>query len=497
MKKILFPFLLILFLTAPAHAQSYIGVNGNDVGVGIAPSPITGNSEDGYSIDGHWAGANMEHVRIVPADELGTGDCTAELQAIIDEVYDSGDGAGHIFLPVGTYSVNVTIYPGITLIGAGAYATILRPYTDAAVIKTPTDIVTNQIAIKNLQIWGDITKSSNDGIVLATSSESTWVDNVIIEGCYIRACGRYGLYTYGTSNTGPFVQHLTIRNTTIADNVSSGLYIDGYLYETVFINVTLKQNGSGTVPDMYSAIQGGSGTIYRLSWIGGTITNADYPTSAELVSLNHAKSVHFENVHFEQADKMLLLSGSQTARIKVSGCDFASASNITTGIEIEYCKNCDFTGNDFNCTATMTNAIAQTNVNYPERIANINVENNAYTGVTTPTTLSDYTRISDSGTINAYRSSLLVDTYDNAATDNLDYIYDADGSTGSAFPHGKIITILARNGSHDVVVKHGTGNIYLLNNTDFTMDNREDKLTLIWDAANAAWAELSRIEHSS
>ena len=53
---------------------------------------------------------------------------------------------------------------------------------------------------------------------------------------------------------------------------------------------------------------------------------------------------------------------------------------------------------------------------------------------------------------------------------------------------GQIIVIKAENTARSVVAKDGTGNLKLAG--DFTMDNTEDTLMLVYDGSN--WLEVTR-----
>ena len=84
------------------------------------------------------------------------------------------------------------------------------------------------------------------------------------------------------------------------------------------------------------------------------------------------------------------------------------------------------------------------------------------------------------GAVTATTSFHAIDTEAAGATDDLDTI--SGGQTG------QVLYIHAANGARDVVAKDGTGNLKLAG--DFTMDNAEDTLTLIFDGTN--WLELAR-----
>ena len=78
-----------------------------------------------------------------------------------------------------------------------------------------------------------------------------------------------------------------------------------------------------------------------------------------------------------------------------------------------------------------------------------------------------------------------VDTEGDAATDDLETI---NGGID-----GQIIVINARNTARTVVVKDNTGNLRLAG--DFSMNNRQDRLMLIYDSGTATWNEVSRSDN--
>lgn len=89
------------------------------------------------------------------------------------------------------------------------------------------------------------------------------------------------------------------------------------------------------------------------------------------------------------------------------------------------------------------------------------------------------------GAVTATKSYHTVDTEADAASDDLDTI-----SGGVA---GAMLVITAADSARSVVAKDGTGNLLL--SGDFTMDNAEDTLTLLYNGSN--WLELSRSDNGA
>jgi hypothetical protein len=87
-----------------------------------------------------------------------------------------------------------------------------------------------------------------------------------------------------------------------------------------------------------------------------------------------------------------------------------------------------------------------------------------------------------SGAITVTGSYHRVDTEGDGATDDL--------TTINGGIDGMRLVLRAENGARDVVVKDGTGNIQCVG--DFTMDNVQDTIELIYDSTLTAWLEIGR-----
>ena len=96
-----------------------------------------------------------------------------------------------------------------------------------------------------------------------------------------------------------------------------------------------------------------------------------------------------------------------------------------------------------------------------------------------------------SGVITITHGYHTVDTEGDASTDDLTTINDHAGGT-TAFTVGQILVLRAANAGRTVVVKDGS-NLALAG--DFSLDNNNDTITLIWTGAK--WAEISRSDNAS
>jgi hypothetical protein len=85
------------------------------------------------------------------------------------------------------------------------------------------------------------------------------------------------------------------------------------------------------------------------------------------------------------------------------------------------------------------------------------------------------------GVITASATNMIVDTEGGAATDDLDTINGGG--------NGDILLLRSTNSARDIVVKHGTGNIYLNGQVDKTLSHGMDTLLLI--RLGPDWGQLS------
>jgi hypothetical protein len=92
-----------------------------------------------------------------------------------------------------------------------------------------------------------------------------------------------------------------------------------------------------------------------------------------------------------------------------------------------------------------------------------------------------------SGVITADRSYHVVDTESAGASDDLDTI--------NAVADGQRLVLRAANSGRTVVVKDATGNIQCAG--DFSLDNTQDTIELIYDSTLAAWLEISRSDNGA
>jgi hypothetical protein len=88
-----------------------------------------------------------------------------------------------------------------------------------------------------------------------------------------------------------------------------------------------------------------------------------------------------------------------------------------------------------------------------------------------------------SGEITVTNSYYEVDTEGDAASDDLDTI-----NGGS---HGMLLFLHPVSSSRDIVLKDGTGNIWMNGSADLTLATRQDYAMLLYDAHRAKWVGQS------
>lgn len=96
--------------------------------------------------------------------------------------------------------------------------------------------------------------------------------------------------------------------------------------------------------------------------------------------------------------------------------------------------------------------------------------------------LNPNTETISSGAITYSGAHMVIDTEGAAASDDLDTISGAND--------GDIAILQISDSSRNVVLKHGTGNLNLVNGQDVTLDTVTDKITLIF--RGSSWDQLSR-----
>jgi hypothetical protein len=105
-------------------------------------------------------------------------------------------------------------------------------------------------------------------------------------------------------------------------------------------------------------------------------------------------------------------------------------------------------------------------------------------------TIAPLTATIASGAITVNGNYMVIDTQDATTSDELDNISGAQRGS-----HGSRLVLRAANSARTVVVKDGTGNLRLAG--DFSLDNEQDTITLIFDSALDLWLEIGRSDNGA
>ena len=132
--------------------------------------------------DGSW------NVKASGAAGNGTADDTAAIQAALNS--GRAAGGGTVFFPPGRYRITapLTVYPNLTLDGAGPNASVIQQATASAHGLTGTDL--SWVSVRRLAIAGlsPATPNGGNGInfVLSKQGATTYVDidNVSVSAFY-------------------------------------------------------------------------------------------------------------------------------------------------------------------------------------------------------------------------------------------------------------------------------------------------------------------------
>lgn len=427
-----------------------------------------------------------------------TTDDTTAMQLAIDIA--SGNSLGYLYCPKGTYKCNVTIKSNVIIRGEGMNTTIFKPVTDAPVFKTSTTDNAIRIGWKDCLITGDITKVSQDGILLKSVAVGTRVNIITIDNVRIDNCGRYGLRAEGEVDTGPFVQNLRISNSTFTDCVNSGLSLYGAVLETTVTGTFVTKNGgsAGTNNNCevrYNATGGGS-TPTRVGFYGCGFNHAQAASVGNpgiAVYIHHAKQVSFDTCDIENANPFLKFEGTLQRNSVVRNCNLSGNYNCASIIEIAQGNGLRIENNNFSiASGTATVGILGSNATSSYKNLTITDDNVFGGNVTTPISVSNNVTIA-TGKIYAYRGLLRVNTEASAASDDLDYIYDDTGTDVTTnLVEGQRIIIQQLNDARNITIKNATGNILLKGGNDWTMSDTGCVLELAWNGSLSSWVEVGR-----
>jgi parallel beta-helix repeat protein len=178
-------------------------------------------------------------------------DDTAAIQRALNAAHRAGGGT--VNLGSGTYLVHkvgdasegcVHIESGVTLSGVGMGKSILKLIDGSSgkitgILRTPADVATHDVSIKNLTIDGNRVHTSGDvdGFFCGvTPGSAQQTKNLSLESVEIKNVSRYGFDPHEQTN------HLTLKDCYAHDNTGDGFTLD-YVSDTTVINCVSTHNG--------------------------------------------------------------------------------------------------------------------------------------------------------------------------------------------------------------------------------------------------------------
>ena len=432
----------------------------------------------------------------------GSTDNTLAGQAIID--YCNTNKNGPILCDAGTCNWNVVMKSDVTIEGTTLQGgTIFSPVTDDHVFSVDPAVSTVRIGFKNFKITGDVTFSSQDGIHLETTTASTFVDTIVIEDVFIEDCGQRGLHAIGTSTSGPFVQGLTCRNLTCRDNIDNGIRLEGAVLESSFSDGGSVSNGdvAGTIDNFYCGIESGSGQVpkrvsfdnFRMNHAVAAL-DAGYTSAIICHAMNivGAQQITFNSCDLENANPMIGISNALSKNITAIGCNFGSAEDAKSFIEIDDVTGLKVINSDFAGTGVIDDAfINQGNVS-ESRVKLVDVDNTCtYTAGVKALSLYKVHTISGGGVSmrgGDNPSFILIDTEAAAATDDLDNLFDINGGEDALYD-GIEVNISTVANTRDVTIT--TAGNFEVAGASVVLDNSTDLATFVWSDNKSKWLQKS------
>lgn len=468
-----------------------------------AGSSVIGFIQSGAGAVERTAQSKMREVVSV-ADFLPSGfvsdgsvDYSTSIQAAIDAFSGFGSGAT-INFPAGTFKANIVLKRGIVLKGAGQFETTLIPATNDHTVKTPTGVSTVRIGIEDMQIKGDLSYTGKDSLHLETTGVGNFVDSIHLTRCALTDGGRAGLYCYGTSNSGPFVQRMFLDDVVCEGNKTRNMLIVGVVIECQAQNSTfgntIDTDGSG-IPirfEDYGGTQFPQQFLF-LNCLNGNLDAYNLGNAATGVSIRAGSAIMFINCNFEAVRPAIFVDSFSLAdgfvweggKIAVTQdvdtlFDIAGASGL---VSIQNTRFDVAAGKTLTSVAKLGGGISG--------IKKFRMDNNDLNGTITNEIANAagwYETIS-SGNATYWRQSMTL-FGEGFVADDLVNILAEDGST-SRFKSGDTVTINSSSSFGNITVKN-TGNIRLSNSLDVVLTGEFSTLTLQWNIAAGNWIEIGR-----
>lgn len=215
--------------------------------------------------------------RVVPESMTRKADASYQVQEQIDALHTQ-HGGGELRFPPGTFRVNLTVYSGISLVGAGCSATVLKSVagSDEDVIKgADFDTLTGKayasgditrgarrVGLRDLTIDGDKTTNLTGGYgIRIWGCDHRW-QNLVVQNC--RQDGIWTEYTTHGAGTVDDLLEGFFDNIKTSNNVGNGWTFRGPHDSQISNFITVNNDGWG----FQSASSSGSynGTVGGTRW---------------------------------------------------------------------------------------------------------------------------------------------------------------------------------------------------------------------------------------
>jgi hypothetical protein len=434
----------------------------------------------------------------------GSTDSYAAITAAIAHINALGTGAFYpLQLSSGIYAISDTLQIDLDffhLRGMGRG----RAVGSTTAVKGPTSILYTGAALTGTEAVLNLGQSGNNGVGIRVSDLS------II--CQDNGIGitTYGMYLAELRNiyidqptTGIYATDTTystlFENIEIYDASTGGIDLRQSVHSTDIINCAFNGDSVGSNTPTFGLRLGGDGNssevnvmgcnfdqykvtdhvrivstdLKGFNFIGNYIEGRDDSTTAGLIDLDYGDGVNISGNRITDSGSVNygIELGANVDGVSITA-NYFSGMDISAILMSSGAANVFIAGNDRNGLTLLTNQNSAGSKNV------VVVDEGELKAETLQLEVDSELTLDTNGAITITGSFHTVDTYEDAATDNLDTI---SGSTTNQF-----LILQTADNARDITVRDSQDNIELSGNC--TLDNIQDKLVLFWEAS--AWHEL-------
>lgn len=414
-------------------------------------------------------------------------------------------GGGVLRLPPATaprIKANITLVSRVVIEGISMEETIIEPWdrTQPA-IQGPSNQYLVRSGVRNLGVYGDLT-GGGDGIRLVpTPTAGYWYDTIWIENVRVHRMGGRGFYVRGASSSGPFVQHLMMRNVTGDDNVRDGLVLQGCVIETEITTAffTNPQTTDGTASGcsiLYAPESGGSypaRVVMHNVAFANAVAHAlasqpqrDGQNHAPALFVGASSGLTLVGCSFEFADPCIFVDDFVfSGQITAIGCSAGVSKNVQSIVRTYSSKAAIYEGWRVLATANQFLKLEGGIDNHPGLVSRAHdlsagVAKHISQGAT-------YYRFIAGDAVSCYREKMALVPEGNVTTDNLANVFDARGGTG-LLVDGQRLVLVPFSTDRSITIKHGVGNISLRAAADYVLTGQH-AVVLYWSENLGCWVE--------